>query len=986
MSRALAAGALSAVLSLATAGRAQPIFNGRPVPLVCGRGPGGPQPTVVVQLGSGARVRVPAPGAVPPPASTHPLVVVEGAQQQLALADRALAGAPFCPDLPDLLRAWMAALDAGPAAAVPAGRAVRAALADRAERLNRFRGRTITRPPVQQFDAGVTRASGAHPSDAATPQPVPPPRAVELLENEANCLDNRDERGAALAKKDAMLAELASTYSRGDPVRAQMEVDVAGWLSRRLSRHAEAEKRLRAVIADLDHAHPETDANTPATWARIQAFGALASVLSRAGRHDDARKAYASYERFKAARGPVDEHNQVIGPISLRIGQALEDILHRMDLGDVDGVRGDLERAASIDIFSLSLLGRLEMATGDRRAAVAAFEDGAEGVESDLSLVLRAGGDTGGTHAMVADWVTVLAAFEAPVVQIATTPEADDHTRALAFWLAEQRKGRFFDSQALVTKMDPRETPLLQALRFARGRRAAHFLRTVDLDHPVVRASCEETARRRVLNLDRTGDEMIAANRADLRDPEVAEIDRLERALVPRIAVQSVLPRFESGASRRSDYPKGSAQRFVDAVRGRLGAQSRLIAYSRFAVHDFADVKAQWQHPRPTAAHYAAFVVAPDGLRAAVDLGSATVIDDLVATALVSLERKPAADERPDSGSMRVWQKLYDRVWRPLAVHLDGARHVMIAGDGALLAIPFAALHDGSRWLTEQVTLSELDSAREIETRKLDFREASGPPLVLVDPVAPPAPNPSPIVDPGRFLPLKFAEDEGVAVHDLIGGTLLHKSDATELALLEARSPQILHVAGHGVTLPEDGTASTREGGRGIGATLALATTALWWTPGHDVNERWMRAALVLSQPPPNGDGRAIWDGFATGYEIMTMDLRGTELVTLSACGTGRGAALAQSGISSLERAFLNAGAESVVATAWQVDDRSTDLWMVTFYTALKRGLSRAQAMREAMAVVRAHYPHPYYWAPFTLSGQPGPLRRPLPLPSPGAG
>jgi CHAT domain-containing protein len=957
--RGLAAVVLCAALSPSRAARAQVIYR-QPAPLVCGRRSSGPQDAVVVQLASGARIRVPAAGAAPPPPGTNPFVVVEGARQQLALADRALAGAPFCPELPDLLWAWVAALDAGSAAAVPAGPSIRAALAARAARL---------------------RPSGrAAPGAQAAPPPALP-STVELLESEAQCLDDRKERDAALVKKDAMLAALASTHPRGDPARAQMEIEVADWLSERLSRHADAERRLRAVIADLDRAHPETNANTTATSMRIHAYGVLASVQSRAGHHDEARQAFAAYQRYEAARGPVDEGNQIAGPNALYVGQALEDITHRMDLGDLDGVRRDLERAPTTDIFSLSLLGRLEMAAGDRRAAVAAFEDGAEGVESDLSRILRTGGDTGGAHAMVAGWVTVLSAFEAPVIQIATTPEADDHARALAFWLAEQRKGRFFDSQALVTKIDPRAATSLQALRFARGRRAARFLRSVDLDHPVVRVSCEEAARRKVLNTDRSGDATAAADRADLRDPEVAEIDRLERALAPRLAAQAALPRFESGASRRSDYPRGSAQAFLDAVRVRLGPRSRFVGYARFDVNDLSDARRVWP-PRPAVSHYAAFVVAPDGLRAAVDLGPASVIDELVARALIPLEKKPAPDERVGAATMRVWQQLYDRVWRPLATPLEGAWHVTIASDGALLAIPFAALHDGHRWLSEQVTLSELDSARELVAATSALREASGPPLVLVDPVAPPAPNSSRIVDPSRFPPLSFAEDEGAAVHGLIGGTLLHQSDANERVLLEARAPQILHVASHGVTLPEDGLVDAREGERGIGATLARAA-ALWLTPGHDVNERWMRAALVLSRPPPDAAGRAVWDGFATGYEVMTMDLRGTELVTLSACGTGRGAVLAEYGISSLERAFVNAGAESVVATAWQVDDRSTALWMTTFYSALMRRRSRAQAMQEAMAAVRARYPHPYYWAPFTLSGEPGPLRH---LPSlPGA-
>ena len=71
----------------------------------------------------------------------------------------------------------------------------------------------------------------------------------------------------------------------------------------------------------------------------------------------------------------------------------------------------------------------------------------------------------------------------------------------------------------------------------------------------------------------------------------------------------------------------------------------------------------------------------------------------------------------------------------------------------------------------------------------------------------------------------------------------------------------------------------------------------------------------------------------------------------------------------SLNRAFLYAGTPSVMASLWSVDDKVTGLLMERFYTHLRSGMSKAEALRQAQMDVRAEYPHPYYWAAFVLTG-----------------
>ncbi len=114
-------------------------------------------------------------------------------------------------------------------------------------------------------------------------------------------------------------------------------------------------------------------------------------------------------------------------------------------------------------------------------------------------------------------------------------------------------------------------------------------------------------------------------------------------------------------------------------------------------------------------------------------------------------------------------------------------------------------------------------------------------------------------------------------------------------------------------------------------------------------------------------------DGFLRLPDVYEMKLN-ADLVVLSACETALGEEIGGEGLVSLSRGFMYAGAQRVLATLWRVDDEATAELMRHLYSALLRDRVRpSEALRRAQQAVasRAEWRAPYYWAGFTLQGEP---------------
>ncbi|MDJ0837178.1 MAG: CHAT domain-containing protein [Acidobacteriota bacterium] len=212
---------------------------------------------------------------------------------------------------------------------------------------------------------------------------------------------------------------------------------------------------------------------------------------------------------------------------------------------------------------------------------------------------------------------------------------------------------------------------------------------------------------------------------------------------------------------------------------------------------------------------------------------------------------------------------------------------------------------------------------------------------------------------------------QGLPVEALIGPT------ATEARVADIASPKVFHIATHGFY---EGAAKQNLKSRNTGMKLSSLNSRdleqAPFNPNEWLDDQRPMLASGLALAGANGvvKGRVAGDytdGILSALEVLSMDLRGTDLVVLSACETGLGDISKADGVYSLNRAFLEAGAKNVLSTLWAVDDEATAAFMEYFYTLYLRG----HTPREALRFTQLHFihdtpwNHPYYWAPFVLVG-----------------
>ena len=173
---------------------------------------------------------------------------------------------------------------------------------------------------------------------------------------------------------------------------------------------------------------------------------------------------------------------------------------------------------------------------------------------------------------------------------------------------------------------------------------------------------------------------------------------------------------------------------------------------------------------------------------------------------------------------------------------------------------------------------------------------------------------------------------------------------------LDGTSTSIIHVATHGYYIPQPKRQSI--------PYFANSKET------NNIQDELFYAGLILS------GGQKSWanstfktnnnDGLLSAYEISKLDLHNVNLVVLSACETGVGDNMFD-GIYGLQRAFKKAGVESLLMSLWQIDDRATSEYMISFYEKLISGYSKHDAYARTVREMKEKYHDAYFWASFVL-------------------
>jgi CHAT domain-containing protein len=183
----------------------------------------------------------------------------------------------------------------------------------------------------------------------------------------------------------------------------------------------------------------------------------------------------------------------------------------------------------------------------------------------------------------------------------------------------------------------------------------------------------------------------------------------------------------------------------------------------------------------------------------------------------------------------------------------------------------------------------------------------------------------------------------------------------------QAEADSISEVVGKSRTEILSGFAANRE--RVLNADISDYRILHFATHGLvDVNRPEV-SSIVLSQFDENGAKR---EGFLRLQDIYSLDLA-SDLVVLSACQSGVGKEIKGEGLMSLNNAFLQAGAKSVLSSAWKVDDEATAEFMKRFYAnVVNKQLTPAESLRQTQLemVSSTQFKSPFYWAAFTVQGE----------------
>lgn len=352
--------------------------------------------------------------------------------------------------------------------------------------------------------------------------------------------------------------------------------------------------------------------------------------------------------------------------------------------------------------------------------------------------------------------------------------------------------------------------------------------------------------------------------------------------------------------------------------------------------------------------HYAALILQSDG--------SSPIFVDL----FDEYEIQEVYNLQPKSYDMESGKILFSKIWEKLSLYITGKAKVYFSPMGLLNLINIELLTDDSgRTAAELFNLYRVSSTRQILNRDMhqpihsisafggvDYEKTDKYYGILRS-----------LDTRGNWAYLQNTLSEVNAIQSLFQKKNLKinvftdsLASESQFHQLDGTSTSIIHVATHGYYIPQ----SKRH---------SIPYFANSKETNH-IQDELFYAGLILS------GGQKSWadstfktntnDGILSAYEISKLDLHNVKLVVLSACETGVGDNLFD-GIYGLQRAFKKAGVESLLMSLWQIDDKATSEYMISFYDKLISGYSKHDAYLSTVREMKEKYHDAYYWASFVL-------------------
>ncbi len=458
----------------------------------------------------------------------------------------------------------------------------------------------------------------------------------------------------------------------------------------------------------------------------------------------------------------------------------------------------------------------------------------------------------------------------------------------------------------------------------------------------------------------------------------------------------------------------------LDKVRKSIPQKAMLVDLARIELRNY---NAKAHEPKFQPAHYVAWLTPHTDERTVqvIDLGKAENIDAAVqkyqdafrdcqspdtAKNPLAVLGEPEAEKRLRTSLAVVGRLVLD----PLLPQLNDKVEIILSPDANLWLVPWAALPvpgKGDEYAIEKWNIHYVISARELAPQ-VSLKQGTDAPAIMADPdydADPTRPGNREKLTPtsvnlNRSIEMRATDAQSIPKVKRLPGTLIEAGlitpslekwvkdkaavitgeRATEGIFKRVHSPRVMVLSTHGFFFPDQELASGDKDRSALGSERE-SKQALADKSGNAIENPLLRCGMLFAgvnnrHKIPISDRDDVDDGILTGMEIVNTDLRGTELVVLSACETGLGQVNNGEGVAGLRQAFQLAGARSVVATLWQIPDKQSAQLMNDFFGNLAAGQSKSDALRTAqLAMIKArrekfNSAHPFFWAAFTLTGE----------------